>query len=74
MHQAEVAERMQLTRASISNLEAGRQRPQLHQVYALARILDTSIEDLLPPDAVDVDERRHDDLKALLIASASQQA
>lgn len=73
MSQAEVAERIELTRASISNLEAGRQRPQLHQVYVLARILETTVNDLLPPDSVDMDESRHNHLKTMLMAAASQQ-
>lgn len=48
LSQSAVAERLRLTRASISNLEAGRQRPQLYQVVALADILDVDVTKLIP--------------------------
>jgi len=47
--QVEVAEKMGLSRASLANIEVGRQSLLLHQVYALAAALDLqSLDDLLP--------------------------
>lgn len=53
--QADLAERLGLTRASIANLEAGRQRPSTHQTAMLADILGIPIEKLVPsaPTAID---------------------
>ena len=42
MSQEELARRVGLSRASIANIEAGRQRVLLHQVLALAYALDAS--------------------------------
>ncbi len=36
------------TRASVSNIEAGRQHPPLHALYAIADALNVAITDLLP--------------------------
>jgi transcriptional regulator with XRE-family HTH domain len=47
--QAQVAERIGLTRASLANIETGRQRAMLHHVYELVDALKLdSITDLLP--------------------------
>jgi transcriptional regulator with XRE-family HTH domain len=47
--QAQVAERIGLTRASLANIETGRQRAMLHHVYELVDALKlSSITDLLP--------------------------
>jgi transcriptional regulator with XRE-family HTH domain len=47
--QAQVAERLGLTRASLANIESGRQRTMLHHVYELVDALKLdSITDLLP--------------------------
>jgi len=37
-----------LTRASIANIEKGRQRVLVHQLYLFADFLDTDVEELLP--------------------------
>ncbi len=50
--QAEVAERIGLRRASVANIETGRQRVLLHQVYALANALDLEGIYLLVPNHV----------------------
>jgi transcriptional regulator with XRE-family HTH domain len=50
LKQAEVAEQIGLTRASLANIESGRQKIMLHQVYKLATALKLdSIIDLVPP-------------------------
>ena len=45
--QGELAAALDLTRVSITNLEAGRQRMKLHNIYALAECLGVGIGDLL---------------------------
>lgn len=48
--QAELAGRVKMSRASIANIESGRQNILLHHVYALAAALDfTKVAELLPP-------------------------
>ncbi|MGY4353593.1 transcriptional regulator with XRE-family HTH domain [Bradyrhizobium sp. i1.3.1] len=49
LKQAEVADQIGLTRASLANIESGRQKLMLHQVYKLATALKVdSIMDLVP--------------------------
>jgi transcriptional regulator with XRE-family HTH domain len=49
MTQAEVAEKLGLSRASLANLESGRQRIMVHQVFGLVNALKLdSILDLVP--------------------------
>jgi transcriptional regulator with XRE-family HTH domain len=48
--QSQLAGRVQMSRASIANIESGRQSVLLHHVYALASALElTKVTDLLPP-------------------------
>ena len=48
--QAELAGRVNMSRASIANIESGRQNTLLHHAYALAAALDfTKVAELLPP-------------------------
>jgi len=55
--QAEVAAKIGLTRASLANIETGRQKVMLHHVYRLATALDcASILDLIPPAFIFADE------------------
>lgn len=50
LSQAEVALEIGLTRASLANIETGRQKVMLHHVYKLVSALQlSSILDLLPP-------------------------
>lgn len=48
MTQAELGLPLDLTRASVANIEAGRQHCSLHAAVILARHLDVPLEDLLP--------------------------
>ncbi|MFH0299150.1 helix-turn-helix transcriptional regulator [Bradyrhizobium sp. 31Argb] len=49
LKQAEVASMIGLTRASLANIETGRQKLMLHQIYRLAQALQVeSIIDLVP--------------------------
>lgn len=48
LSQAELADRLGLTRASIANLEAGRQRPSALHAAMLADVLGVPVQDLLP--------------------------
>ncbi len=54
MSQQQVAAVSGLTRSSVASIETGRQSVALHHVYALARALDVSPQDLLPPVATPV--------------------
>ena len=45
--QAEIAQKIGLSRASIINIEAGRHRPLLHHVLDLAFLLDISFEKII---------------------------
>lgn len=48
--QAELAGKVKMSRASVANIESGRQNILLHHVYALAAALDfTKVAELLPP-------------------------
>lgn len=47
--QPELAKALGLTRSSVSNLEAGRQRPPLHLLAAIAQQTGQAWSDLLPP-------------------------
>jgi transcriptional regulator with XRE-family HTH domain len=48
MSQAQLAEKLNLSRASVVNIEAGRQRPPLHVLWHIAESLDTELRLLLP--------------------------
>jgi transcriptional regulator with XRE-family HTH domain len=48
--QAQLASKVKMSRASIANIESGRQNVLLHHVYALAAALEfTKVGELLPP-------------------------
>jgi transcriptional regulator with XRE-family HTH domain len=46
--QEELAARVKLSRTSIANIEAGRQRVPLHMIYTFAQALSVAPESLLP--------------------------
>lgn len=49
--QTEVSQRVGLTRSSIANIEAGRQRAMIHTLMHIANALEASLAELLPdPD------------------------
>lgn len=49
MSQQAVAVASGLTRSSVASIETGRQSVAVHHLYSLARALDTSPQELLPP-------------------------
>lgn len=65
--QEELAAQVGLTRTSINNIEHGRQRMQIHMLYALAAALQTHPAALLPraapPVSSDTDQRLEELLK-----------
>ena len=46
--QGELAERLDMSRASVANIEAGKQRMQLHLLFRISRLLDVSPYELIP--------------------------
>lgn len=48
LSQSELGSRIGVSRTTIANLEGGKQNVQLHQVFELARALDTPAEELIP--------------------------
>ena len=68
--QEKLANRIGISRASLANIEIGRQTVPVHQLYAFAEALDLSPSDfLLPANDTEArgewDERMPDDLKPL---------
>jgi transcriptional regulator with XRE-family HTH domain len=51
MSQAQLAQRLNLSRASIVNIESGRQRPPLHLMWQIAEVLETELGLLIPSQA-----------------------
>lgn len=68
LSQDELATRIALARSSISNLEKGRQRIQIHTLYSIAAALDVPVPTLLPSAGSDdprpLEERLPDYLQA----------
>lgn len=52
-----LAKRMGLSRATLANMESGRQRILVHQLYLLADVLSCKIEDFLPPLHTDPEQQ-----------------
>lgn len=48
MSQEILAEQLELTRASVINLEKGRHRPSVHQLVIIAKTLNVEISSLIP--------------------------
>jgi len=46
-----LAARLGMSRATLANIETGRQRVLVHQIYAFAEVLQLKPTDLLPPDS-----------------------
>lgn len=51
MSQEILAEQLELTRASVINLEKGRHRPSVHQLVIIAETLNVEISSLIPAPA-----------------------
>jgi transcriptional regulator with XRE-family HTH domain len=47
--QDDLATQLGISRATLANMETGRQRILVHQLYAIAQALNVSLGDLLPP-------------------------
>lgn len=50
MNQEELGKAVSLSRASIANIELGRQTPSLHLLVDMSRAFDVSLTDLLPAE------------------------
>jgi transcriptional regulator with XRE-family HTH domain len=60
LHQEAVAEHLNLSRTSVSNIEAGRQRLLLHQAVALAELFSVHLDDLIPSAGPSLDSTQAD--------------
>ena len=57
LSQQRLAEEVDLTRTSITNIESGRQKLLLHTVFLLADALATPVNDLIAPPTTDMLEQ-----------------
>lgn len=48
LSQSDIAKASGMLRTSVSNIEAGRQKPPLHVLYVLCQILKVEVADVLP--------------------------
>jgi transcriptional regulator with XRE-family HTH domain len=72
--QEQVAERVKLTRTSITNIERGRQHIVLHQLFLLASAVGVSPQDLLPDSKMALEELLPDELESLRAASDDEES
>lgn len=49
MTQAKLAQKVRMSRSSVANIESGRQRLSLHQLFILAKALKVAVTAILPP-------------------------
>lgn len=61
LNQEELSEKIGISRASVSNIEIGRQQPPLHILYAISQALQTDVQ-LLLPTRQEIDENMSVDL------------
>jgi transcriptional regulator with XRE-family HTH domain len=69
LSQAKLAEHVELTRTSISNIENGRQHLPLHGLYRFADVLGCRPHDLLP----DIESVRAQPIEAALASAAGRE-
>ena len=68
LNQTELASRIKMTRASVSQIEKGKQRVSIEVLYKMAEALEVSVHDILPPLAdtdVDADTMTRLDSRAI---------
>ena len=64
--QAALAARISLTRSSIANLEAGRQRIPLHLIVVIADVLGVEASDLIPSSLLEPTRNEHSSIRERL--------
>lgn len=67
------AEYVELTRTSITNIEYGQQRIQIHTLYAIANALELSIHDLLPDFEIDAEKTIEEIIADNVVVSAGDE-
>lgn len=70
MKQDALASFLDLSRVSVVNIEKGRQHPSLYQIKEIARILNVSVESLIP-DTVATDDKSKSNWQKLIKAKVS---
>jgi transcriptional regulator with XRE-family HTH domain len=73
LNQAEIGEAIGLTRASIANIETGRQRIPLHHLYSLARALKVDVHALLPASGWETPATIDRGIRSAIALSAREQ-
>lgn len=73
LSQAQVAGAVGLTRASVANIETGRQRIPLHQLYRLAHALRADVGDLLPRQVTGSRSMADHDIRSAVDLTDSEQ-
>lgn len=60
LSQAQVAQQLDLERTSITNIEGGRQRPNIHMLYRFCEVMGLGLDDIFPAirDVTDSPEER----------------
>ncbi|MFZ4807589.1 MAG: helix-turn-helix transcriptional regulator [Hyphomicrobiaceae bacterium] len=74
MNQSTLAEAIALSRASVANIEAGRQQVALHQVYRLAAALGVDVTTLLPGATGKPPNSRKPKIEGLVSLSPQEEA
>ena len=73
LNQAEIGSAIGLTRASIANIETGRQRIPLHHLYRLARALKVDVQALLPTSGWETPATIDREIRSAVELSAREQ-
>ena len=66
LSQAQIADAVGLTRASVANIETGRQRIPLHQLFRLAGALQVDVDALLPRQATATQSLADHDIRSAM--------
>lgn len=72
--QDDLASKLGVTRASISNVEVGKQRVLAHQIVELAQVLNVSIQELFPKVDITPDTQQLEDKLASVANLSSVKA
>jgi transcriptional regulator with XRE-family HTH domain len=72
--QVQLANHLNMSRASVVNIEAGRQHPPLHILWEIAEFLNIEVRDLIPSQAEYTAYQARDGLDERMVAAIEEQA